>query len=93
MIFLDIKITNIIIFVVKIKFPGEDNEMLTKTIFLLFISATAIGLFSGCAAKQINYSGLENRSVTGTKYACPMGEYVSDQPGKCPKCGMKLRPL
>lgn len=23
-------------------------------------------------------------------YACPMGDYQGDKPGKCPKCGMKL---
>ncbi len=24
-------------------------------------------------------------------YACPMGHYTSDKPGKCPKCGMTLK--
>ncbi|MFA6433928.1 MAG: heavy metal-binding domain-containing protein [Elusimicrobiales bacterium] len=24
------------------------------------------------------------------KWVCPMGEYESDKPGKCPKCGMTL---
>jgi hypothetical protein len=24
------------------------------------------------------------------KYVCPMGDYVGDKPGKCPKCGMTL---
>lgn len=23
-------------------------------------------------------------------YACPMGDHVSDKPGKCPNCGMEL---
>jgi rubrerythrin len=25
------------------------------------------------------------------KYVCPMGDYVGDKPGKCPKCGMELK--
>jgi hypothetical protein len=32
-------------------------------------------------------------TTTGTKYTCPMhAEVVSDQPGRCPKCKMKLVP-
>ena len=35
------------------------------------------------------------REESGTKrvfktYVCPMGEYQSSKPGKCPKCGMNL---
>jgi rubrerythrin len=25
------------------------------------------------------------------KYVCPMGDFVGDKPGKCPKCGMELK--
>lgn len=28
--------------------------------------------------------------VQVVKWVCPMGEYVGDKPGKCPKCGMTL---
>ena len=32
-----------------------------------------------------------SQSATAQKYTCPMHpEVISDQPGKCPKCGMNL---
>ncbi len=30
---------------------------------------------------------------TGTRYACPMMDYIGHQPGNCPVCGMKLQPV
>ena len=34
-----------------------------------------------------------NKAPAATKYTCPMHpEVVADQPGRCPKCGMKLVP-
>lgn len=42
---------------------------------------------SGCTRHQ------ENATAEKTTYTCPMHpEVVSDQPGKCPKCGMNLVP-
>ncbi|MFA5858862.1 MAG: heavy metal-binding domain-containing protein [Elusimicrobiota bacterium] len=34
-----------------------------------------------------------NITATKTVYICPMGEYEGNKPGKCPKCGMKLKKL
>lgn len=43
-----------------------------------------IALIAGCAAAH----------VTGQLYTCPMHpDYVSDKPGDCPICGMRLVPL
>jgi hypothetical protein len=34
----------------------------------------------------------EKKQKSGTLYVCPMHDDVkSDRPGKCPKCGMKLK--
>lgn len=33
----------------------------------------------------------KQQEAAKTVYACPMGHYSSDQPGKCPKCGMDLQ--
>jgi hypothetical protein len=36
----------------------------------------------------------QNAPAAGTKYTCKHHpEVISDQPGNCPKCGMKLTPL
>lgn len=35
--------------------------------------------------------GLQRQAVAKASYACPMGHYSSDKPGKCPKCGMDLQ--
>ncbi len=32
----------------------------------------------------------KKRAVQARIYACPMGDYQGDKPGKCPKCGMTL---
>lgn len=37
-----------------------------------------------------------NENMPGTKYQCPMkceGEKTYEQPGNCPVCNMKLKPV
>jgi Cu(I)/Ag(I) efflux system membrane fusion protein len=31
--------------------------------------------------------------AAGTRYACPMMDYIGNQPGTCPVCGMELQPV
>ena len=31
--------------------------------------------------------------VSGTRYACPMMDFIGNAPGACPVCGMKLQPV
>lgn len=35
-------------------------------------------------------SGKDTQGNRAARYVCPMGEYESDKPGQCPKCGMTL---
>lgn len=40
-----------------------------------------------------HHHGQPTPAPAGTTYTCPMHpEVLSDKPGKCPKCGMKLVP-
>jgi hypothetical protein len=50
------------------------------------------GLVASAASKGSNQAGeAGNFSMTGVRYTCPMHpEVVSDTPGRCPHCGMKL---
>ncbi len=58
-------------------FPGTDKEL---DDFLMTVIPAAAGPVDGKpAVKRILKT-----------YVCPMGEYESDKPGKCPKCGMTL---
>jgi hypothetical protein len=43
--------------------------------------------------KAIHSEGGKDGKQPATVYTCPMHpEVVSDKPGRCPKCGMKLVP-
>jgi len=65
--------------------------------YRLIIMVSAMLFFAAACTSR---SGKSDSGTTGTQdktqiagntYACPMHpEVVSDQPGECPKCGMKL---
>jgi RND family efflux transporter MFP subunit len=65
--------------------------MRTRTIVVVMMSL-AVGLaalYMGCGKE-----GRENASVKATQYHCPMHpSIISDKPGNCPVCGMKLVPM
>ncbi|NEW84713.1 MAG: hypothetical protein GZ094_20420 [Mariniphaga sp.] len=54
-----------------------------KSGYILFV--LLILLFSSC-----NRHIVAQKQVNQYTYYCPMHVYVTDQPGKCPKCGMSL---
>jgi len=69
--------------------------MLMKTHIILTLAA----ICAFAVAPAIAQSGNEIKpapaaSPVAQKYTCPMHpEVISDKPGKCPKCGMKLVPV
>ncbi len=75
---------------------AKGNGTMVSTVAIAAISVVlAAGAFTlqACRAGQ---GGVKDRPAgveVGVTYSCPMHpEVVSDQPGKCPKCGMNLVP-
>jgi hypothetical protein len=63
------------------------NRCLTVTVIL---ASTALGfgavVLNGCSSDE-----KAAKTEKAAQYSCPMHpEVVKDQPGDCPKCGMKL---
>lgn len=73
---------------------GDKVTVSTETVSALYKGATYYFCCPGCdksfMANPEKYA--KKKAVTGAKkiYACPMGDYSGEKPGKCPKCGMKL---
>ena len=56
--------------------------------------AIALLLAAGIATVSYRHFHSVAQAVVGVKYHCPMHpSYISDKPGDCPICGMKLVPL
>jgi hypothetical protein len=64
-------------------------RVLVRALFLFTLLAGVAFILSGCSR------GSDTRSASsGQKYYCPMHPtYVSDRPGDCPICNMKLVPI
>lgn len=67
--------------------------------YLLIISVSIIVAISSCNNSETNNtdttktdtSAIPQKMVTGEIYTCTMhNEVMSEKPGKCPKCEMKL---
>lgn len=71
-------------------------EKKNKRIFLLTIISLVIIAISGSAYYFMVYSPKNSKNIASTEkqlYTCAMHlQYVSDKPGNCPFCGMKLVP-
>ncbi|MES2694983.1 MAG: efflux RND transporter periplasmic adaptor subunit [Verrucomicrobiota bacterium] len=54
-------------------------------------------LFTSRSAHADTASASASASATptgpGTRYACPMMDFIGNQPGNCPVCGMKMTPV
>jgi hypothetical protein len=58
---------------------------------LILISAATVAAAGGAIAQQVEHEHEQEYEQEQEKYTCPMHpEVVTDHPGNCPKCGMKL---
>jgi hypothetical protein len=61
------------------------NRWFNVTLVLIVLGVGAVA-FVGCSSDHA-----AAKSEKAAQYTCPMHpEVVKDQPGDCPKCGMKL---
>ena len=62
----------------------------TTAILAILVLVAGAGSFSGCRSSDDHGTG----TTAAAKYQCPMHPtVVSDRPGDCPICGMKLVPI
>ncbi len=67
-----------------------------KPISILIASTLALSRYSHSGSPQQSHHEheIEQEQEKKQKYTCPMHpEVITDHPGNCPKCGMKLVPL
>ena len=58
------------------------------------LATTAAFACGGCGKAATDKNATVTVFPAGTVFTCPMHpEVKSDQPGKCPKCGMNLEPV
>src|SRR5690606_12442123 len=64
------------------------QRMIRKPLFLAGFVLVVAAMLAGCSRSD------SEGAATGQKYHCPMHPtYVSDRPGDCPICNMKLVPI
>ena len=72
---------------------GEKFTVSTETVSVSYKGKAYYFCCPGCdksfKANPEKYAG-KKPAAAGKIYACPMGDYQGDKPGKCPKCGMDL---
>lgn len=62
-----------------------------NTAVFLLLSVLALNPGIAIAGEDHAHKGAEGNSSTAQAYSCPMHpEVTSDNPGECPKCGMKM---
>ena len=67
----------------------NSNTKRTASLVMLILSLAALGTMAGCGKSESN-----SASAKAAKYHCSMHPtYVSDRPGDCPICNMKLTPI
>lgn len=71
---------------------GDKFKVAEDTISMSYKGKVYYFCCAGCdkkfAGNPEKYAG--KKAAEMKTYVCPMGDYQSSKPGKCPKCGMKL---
>src|SRR5213079_1447968 len=75
--------------------PALQPDQMRKHIAAIIASALAVSVTHTVIAQHSHREHeIEHEHEKIQKYTCPMHpEVITDHPGNCPKCGMKLVPL
>src|SRR5215468_2857332 len=75
--------------------PALQPDEMRKYITAIFASAIVLSASHTVIAQHSHHAHhTEQEQETNHKYTCTMHpEVISDHPGNCPKCGMKLVPV
>ena len=80
----------------------DKNILVIIAGIVLFVSGLAFAHMSGTGGSCCSLHSVQNKIITVARrgnnmpviYVCPMHpEVKSNEPGKCPKCGMNLEPV
>jgi RND family efflux transporter MFP subunit len=65
-----------------------------SALLLALVAVLATGFIAGCGNSHSPHADQAGGATAAKKYHCPMHpSYVSDRPGDCPICNMKLVPI
>lgn len=58
-----------------------------------FLTGSLLVLLLPSRTLFVDHAAASSNKTDGTRYACPMMDFIGQQPGHCPVCGMEMHPV